>query len=178
MAEVDESELEAMPRKQLVNFILEQMNGVMKENLKSLKSDINSTREESARDRVMRQVTEMREKHKDFDDWKDEMQVLVKKNPMLDAREAYLLARAGDSKKAKDLDEKYSKDAAEDDDGNADRSKGDKGPEKKTGFGGMRPGSGARSEESHSMDKDEAFEKAWEESFGGDNSDLLTGNAA
>lgn len=172
---ITDADLEAMPRKQFMDFMMGNFKEVLTGELKGFRDDLAATRTETTRDRVARQIEEMRGKHDDFNDWMDEMKERLRKNPALSPKELYTLVRADDPEKAKKLDEKYEqarKDAAGDGGDGNNSTKGD-GTEKK-GFGGMRPGAGQGSGQSRSdMDKDEAFDAAWEASFGSDESSLL-----
>jgi hypothetical protein len=53
------------------------------------------------------EVAQLREKHKDFADWKDEMVALAKEHPTLGFQQVYQLARANNPAKAGELDLKY-----------------------------------------------------------------------
>jgi len=168
-------DLETMSRKELVDMILNGVTNVVDGKLgqitKDLGGQIADTRNETNRERIQREVDAARGKYKDFNEWRDEMQMQVKKNPMLSAEEAYILAKSGDSKKAKELDEKYAKLEAEE---KAKSGEGS-GARDKGGFGGMRPGTGERSNKRSDMKPDEAAEAAWDEIFGGRESELLSG---
>lgn len=166
-------DFETMSRKELVDFIVKGVGGAVDKKMeglhKGLKEEIDTTRSETNRERLQREVDAMRKEHKDFDDWKEEMLLLVKKNPMLTAKEAYILSRSGDNKKAKELDEKYAKLAKE------EAEKNGEGSGKAKGFGGMRPGSGERRTNKTDMTANEAAEAAWDDVFGGHESELLSG---
>jgi hypothetical protein len=77
---------------QALKPVVDQVNGVQ--------NDLVTTRGELS-------LKEMRAQHKDFADWKGEMIDLVGKHPTLGLREVYMLAKAGDPGKAKQLDLKY-----------------------------------------------------------------------
>lgn len=165
--EMTEQQLEAMPRKEFMAYMMNNFTGVLKNELKGVRDDLADTRTSSARERMARAIEAEREKHTDFDDWKDEMKVRLKKNPALTPSELYTLVRADNPQKAKELDGKYEEIRKQ----NAGEGGGEDG---KDGFGGMRPGADQRSggQQRTDMEKDEAFDDAWEKSFG-DNPELL-----
>jgi len=155
----------------ILNGVTNVVDGKLGQITKDLGGQIADTRNETNRERIQREVDAARGKYKDFNEWRDEMQMQVKKNPMLSAEEAYILAKSGDSKKAKELDDKYAKLEAEE---KAKSGEGS-GARDKGGFGGMRPGTGERSNKRSDMKPDEAAEAAWDEIFGGRESELLSG---
>lgn len=165
----EESDLETMPRKEFMSVIIAEISDSLKPQFETLNEKITSGKEETAKDRIQREYNDlMSGDAPDIDEWRDELRIEAKKNPLLSVRDAYLLARASNADKAKELDEKITKGLEED-------AAKKRGSDQEGGFGGMRPGSGEKSEQRSDMNNKDSSEKAWDDIFGGREGELLLG---
>ena len=123
-----------------VGKVVDSKLGTVADDLKKTNQDINDTR-------LTGQLRELMNDNPDFLDWKSEMAAIAKENPTLSMERIYKLAKLEDPDKAEDLKKKYS-----DDD---DDTKGD--------FISLMPTGGAYDDSDEKPTKEEAAEKAWEE---------------
>jgi len=171
----DDADLESMSRRQFMDLLSQQFGQTLDKKLGEVRDELNTTRHESHRERITRQVQDLQKEKPDFDKWRDEMSILVKKNPSLGPREAYILARADNPEKAKEIDAELEKESSNDGGNGRDSSSQKKTGNQKEGgnFGGMRPSSGERSEENNEMSNEDSFEAAWDAVFGDDAQQIL-----
>lgn len=164
----NDDDLETMSRKEFLGVITSSITKDLKPVFEDVRKEINATRTESAKDRVIREYKELKSEKKDLDQWQEEIKIQLKKNPSLSIGEAYTLARSGDNEKAKKMDEEFKM-------GSFAETDSKDGKNKEGGFGGMRPDAGSRSEQRSDMTKEESSEKAWDDIFGGREQELLAG---
>lgn len=104
-------DLEAMSRPELVTHIVGVISQVVQQQLKAsldpLHEQVQHVQTVVATGDVQRDVARMRDAHKDFNDWKDEMVALSKVHPTLNIPDLYGLARVNNPAKAGELDKKY-----------------------------------------------------------------------
>ena len=158
----DFSDIESLNRKDFLGVILKEVGGLLEDKISPLTDKIGGVEKSASQKGIAEQVKQSQDGHKDFWDWKEEMGAEVKKNPYLTPEDAYVLARTGNSKKAKEMDEKY------EDKKNAGAGGEDKERLEKVGpFGGLTPTSG-KTVPSENMSTADAAESSWNEIFGGD----------
>lgn len=75
--------------------------------LAPITAQINDVRQSAATKDVTQEVASLRDSHKDFNDWKDEMVSLAKQHPTLGIKQLYNLVRADNPAKAGELDRRY-----------------------------------------------------------------------
>jgi len=154
---LEDSDLEALPRKDFMALMFKNMGDMLDDKLKPVTEKIDLSDASAVKNSIRQQVEKFQDSHKDFTDWKPELAAKIKANPGMSIDDAYVLVRSGDPDKAKELDIKFA-------DGDIN------GPGKKKGegkeFGSMRSSTGDRSEQRHDMDADEAADAAWDEVMG------------
>jgi len=98
------------------------------------------------------EAKELAGKHKDFEEWANEMNTLGKDNPKLSLKQLYTLARSEYPEKAKELDEKFVE-------------KPEKKDDSLSLFGGFRPtiGTDTGGKDETPKTAEEASEAAWKE---------------
>lgn len=152
----EEVDLENMKPADFQAFILKQVGGMLDEKLKGVVERVEGTSRDLNRFRVGQDAEKLIAKHKDFSDWNDEMAALAKVHPTLGLADLYRLARSGDEKKAKELDEKYTPKEEKKDDAGGLRL-----------FGGFRPSKTTEGADGGEPPKKvtttEALNKAWDE---------------
>lgn len=70
-------------------------------------SAVNGMQQSTASKEVNASISDLRGKHKDFNDWKTEMVAISRQHPTLSVPEIYTLAKSQNPDKAKELDTKY-----------------------------------------------------------------------
>ena len=156
--------LESMDRKQFMGHMLGQVEKIVSKGMKGLTEQLQTVSSSTEESRLMAELKELQAKHKDFNDFKPEMAKIAQENPELPLTRIYVLAKAENPDKVKELEEKYTKEA-EDEEG----SEGDKTPasKEKIGFGGLLPTSGGREDVPSDMDSKSASDTAWAETMDG-----------
>lgn len=144
------SNLELLDRKDFMNIIVKKMSKIIEDQVKPVSEKTRNIEESTQLEQLRKERDELRGKHKDFDDWSEEMKGLFKQNPYLTMKQAYILAKSSDPKKAKKLESKYAED---DEDDNAKSKK----------FGGLTPVDRARKKtKGKEVKGEEATELAWQ----------------
>ena len=97
---LDEDELEAMPRKRLVQLVVEEAKNkiaaeVLPEVLSDLEDQLNTLTQGQMLLYVKAQIDEARAKYPDFDDYREHILTLSQQYPDLPAEELYKLAKYG-----------------------------------------------------------------------------------
>jgi len=152
------ADLESLGRKEFADVIVSAVVGRIKEDMVSpMESRVDNLHKTVETGGLKAEMKAVQEAHPDFWDWKDEMGARVAQTPNISVEDAYILARASDSEKALEMDEKYK---SKDDGQGGD----DTGSNKPGSFGGMRPGA-VQSDPATDMKPDQAAEKAWEETM-------------
>lgn len=147
-----------------VNKLGGYLKNIVADAVKPLSQELEGMKKTSASSRIQQEFTELREKHKDFEEWAPEIKELAKENPGLNLKRLYTLARAENPDKAKELDEKFAEPNPDD----------LKKQEQAKIFGGLFPSSTAKNSGSGEDDKggeskmtfSNASDKAWDEVMG------------
>jgi len=156
------SDLEMLSRKDymdvILNTMMKRLERVVDDKVKPLGEKVDQTEESVVRDKIKEEFDAARRAHKDFDEWKPELEAKFKRNMYLTPEEAYTLVRAENPEKAKQLDAKYTTKESDED---------------TSGFyGGMAPlhkKVEKLRKKNKNMSEDEAGELAWETIFGSNN---------
>ncbi|KKK92005.1 hypothetical protein LCGC14_2707270, partial [marine sediment metagenome] len=111
-------------------------------------------------DRVKREFAKAKEDFPDFMEWKDEMRDIITAHPELSAENIYLLARAKNPEKVKEIDKKAKEEKGEKEE--IDESGKLKGMR---AFGGLTPTSGASVENDGKKQPKEAALSAWDQAM-------------
>lgn len=102
---------DTMSNAELVAHVTGSLHGTIQETiqsaLKPLMEQVSGMQSDLVRTNGSIELKELRASHKDFGDWKDEMIGLAKQHASLGFRDVYLLARANNPEKARQLDLKY-----------------------------------------------------------------------
>lgn len=155
--ENDPAKLELLSRADFGSHIVNQvLKAVNKQVVGPLNQQLNELRTNATRNDVNAAVQESASKHKDFWDWKQEMLTLAQQPAMraLPPESLYILARAANADKAKELDGKYNPPQ----EGN--------GRVRLRSFGGLTPGGGGGSgSKTRKMSSQEAATAAWSETI-------------
>lgn len=150
----DEIDIERVGRKDLVKYLESRFGKALAKALKPIEKKIEGVNSNTERDKLIRAFQETKTKYKDFDQWKDEIKGVAESNPLLTPEQMYLLARAQNPDKAKEIDGKVAK----------EQEKAEK--DKKAPFGGLLPTSGKGAEENNSkMNSKDAATKAWDQAM-------------
>jgi len=141
-------DLDQLDRKEFMALLLSRFDerlsdvvgGVKKEYDERLSTVSNSFHDDVA----SRELTNISGKHKDFYEWREEVQSLLKATPGLTLARAYTIARTENPEKAQELDKKYNP------------------PEPKQEFLGLTPTSGLPVDSDGPKNLTEAQNRAWE----------------
>ncbi len=151
-------DVERVSRTELVNHIDKRFARSLSKALKPIIDRLETTSTDAETDRVKREFGKAKEDFPDFMEWKDELRELVTAHPDLSAKRLYLLSRAENPKKAKEIDEKSGEGKKKEDE--TDIS------ERKRAFGGLTPTSGTSLQKDGKKQPVEAAASAWDEVFG------------
>lgn len=163
--EPEEVNLEGLSRDQLVKHIDKSFTKAIAQALKPIQERLENTSTDAEVDRVKREFAKAKDDFPDFMDWKDEMRDIISAHPDLSAESIYLLARAKNPDKAKEIDEKLQ-----------EGKSGDKEKElseRKRAFGGLTPTSGTSEQKDGKKQPKDAAQAAWNEVFAGIPDDVL-----
>lgn len=148
---LDDDDLERMDRKGFLNVIMkgvEKAIAPIKQEVDAKVSDVSSRVSNSD---LRAEVEAVKKAHPDIEEWKDEILKIAEATPGLSVRRMITLAKSENPEKVEELskDERFQpKDA---------------GTEQKGGkYGGLTPSGGGTSDTPTDMSKDDAAEKAWE----------------
>ncbi len=156
--QTEDVDLESLSRNELVNHLEKGFGKTLSKALKPILDRLESTSTDVETDRVRREFTKAKEDFPDFMEWKDEMREIITAHPELSAEDIYLLARAKNPEKVKEVDEKLEEDKGEE---------GEKKlSERKRAFGGLTPTSGTSLEKDGKKQPKEAATAAWDEVMG------------
>lgn len=151
----DPKEMELMSRADFGTHIVNQvLKAVNKQVVGPLNQQMQELAASATRNDVQNAVKEAAAQHKDFWDWREEM-LAIGGQPgfkQLPPASLYILARAQNAAKAKELDAKYNPKPA-----------GNGGPIRFKGFGGLTPSQTGTGSKSHKMNGTEAADAAWAE---------------
>ena len=133
----------------LMSLVVKEVGKVVDDKLDSVTDTLKGTQQDLNDTRLAGQVKELMNDNPDFMDWKSEMAAIARDNPSLSIERIYGLAKMESPEKAAELTEKYT---------DADK-KEDKG------FLSLMPTGGAYDDSDEKPTKEEAGEKAWEETI-------------
>ena len=141
-------DLDQLDRKEFMALLLSRFDERMQEAIGGVKKEyderLTSVSTSFNEDVAQRELSSISGKHKDFYEWREEIQSLLKATPGLTLPRAYALARAENPDKASELDKKYNP------------------PEPKQPFLGLTPTSGTAVEKDPPKNLSEAQARAWE----------------
>jgi len=157
--DLDDRTLESLSRKDFMEHIVDRFSKVVDSKIKPVATQLDDGQTKQLEKDVAAAVKKAESDHKDFWDWKEEMGKELLKNPYLYPEDAYILVRARDPKKAKEMDEKHLSDEEK------KKIEAAKKKENNPQFGGLTPTSG-KTVTSDRMKKEEASELAWQETMG------------
>lgn len=132
----------------LMQLVVTEVGKVVDDKLETVAGKLTETQQDINDTRLAGQLKELMNDHKDFLDWKPELAAIAKEHPTLSIDRIYKLAKIEDPEKAKELEEKY---------------KDDKGKDKDKDFISLMPTGGAYDDSEEKPTKEEAGNKAWDE---------------
>lgn len=143
-----DTELETMPRSKLVAHLQKEFAKEVKQLLGPLQEQLNNVSSATTTDRIGRAVEELKGKHPDFLEWRDEMLTLASSYKGMPPDQLYILAQGSNPEKVKAMRTKYKLDSPS-------------GPIK-IPFGGYTPGGGSSGSKSNrKMNGMDAATSAW-----------------
>jgi hypothetical protein len=157
-----EEDLEKMSRGQLSAYITQMVAHEMKGLLKPLAADVKKAQNLGLRTSIEAQVAKARQDHKDFDQFREEMQAVAKQHPDLTVEQLYTLARSNNPTKVAEL-EAADKAKAEE----LEKVEKEKEAATQPTFGGLFPTSGMQTREpdNQKMSAKDAAVKAFDQVF-------------
>jgi hypothetical protein len=159
--------LETLDRSGFLGVILEEVRGLLKEEVAPVKQAVQDTSDDATKADVKRQVAKAEKAHPDLWEWREEMGEIAKRSPGLTVEEIYKLARASDPDKVKEVDEKFRSDEDKEKEKTVEKEK--KATEEQKAlvgpFGGLTPTSG-KTAEKNDMTMEDAAETAFDKVFG------------
>ena len=158
-------DVERVNNTELVNYIEKRITKTINKALKPISERLESTSTDAETDRVRREFQKAKDDFPDFMEWKDEMVPIINAHPELSAEDVYLLARAKNPDKRKEVDEKIGK--------GKEKKDGKEQLDKKKAFGGLLPTSGSSVEKDGKKNAKDAALGAWDEVMGQVDSSLL-----
>lgn len=165
--QVDDDDLEKMSRAQFMAHITEGVvNAVKKDISGPLGKQVEDAKQDTERERLVREINQAKSDHTDFMDWGQEVKDLVQKNPNLSIEQAYRLARSLDGEKSQKIDEVTKADLEKKQE-EEKKQAADQGEENQDeAVLSLFPGSAPSSTDSKrepAKDNKEAAERAWED---------------
>lgn len=154
----EDVDVERLSRVDLVKHMDDRLARTLAKALKPIQEKLEVTSTDAETDRVKREFAGAKDKFSDFMDWKDEMVEIVTAHPDLSAEKIYLLAKAMNPDKAKELDGKVK-------DGK-DKEDKKEASERARAFGGLTPTSGTSLEKDGKKQPKEAALSAWDQTMG------------
>lgn len=104
--EISDYDLEALSRKDYSAHMITEMIKQIQPFLEKQESSLKVLENKSFTSGLQGQVSLMRNKHKDFDDWQTEMSAQYKENSTLSVEQLYHLSRASNPEKVEEIDKK------------------------------------------------------------------------
>lgn len=153
------SNLEELSREEFAGRMIGHMEKIITKAIKSVQTDVSNVSNEGKKEQMLRVVNEVREKHKDFDEWLPEVRKIIDENRGISLARAVQLAKADDPEKKEKMDKKYAQG-----DSSRDAGRNGDGRGKGKGFGGLPPGSSSE-ERNTRMKQSDAAQAAWEEAI-------------
>lgn len=152
----DDVDVDKLSNKEFMALMMKNVGGLLDEKIGTVAKKVDGVAQTVNTKEITTQYNDLKGKHKDFEEWADEMKALSQENPTLSLKRLYTLARQENPDKAKTLDDKYVE-------------KKDVKDDSLTLFGGYRPTtktSGEGGKDGKTREKlsiDQALDKAWEE---------------
>ena len=156
--EDEEFDVERVSRTELVSHINKGFEKTMSKALKPILDKLEATSTGVETDRVKLEFAKAKGDFPDFMEWKDEMRDIITVHPELSAEDIYLLARAKNPDKVKEVDAKMKKEKGEEE--------GKDLSERKRAFGGLTPTSGSSVKNDGKKQPKEASTAEWDEVMG------------
>ena len=156
--EDDDFDVERVSRTELVSHLEKRVARSINKALKPIIDRLETTSTDAETDRVRREFAKAKEDFPDFMEWKEEMRDIITAHPELSAEDIYLLARAKDPKKVKEIDDKSGEGKKGEDEKELSK--------RKQAFGGLTPTSGTSLEKDGKKQPKEAATAAWDEIMG------------
>lgn len=153
--EGDDGNVEFLSNTQLLSKMEARTRAILEEIVRPLKEQVEGVSHNISSKNVADQVAAARSKHKDFNDWLHEIKTVAEEMPGITAEDAYVVAKARNPEKAKELDQKY----------NPPKDKDKEGDPLSKLFGGFEPnskGTGSKDGEGK-MDLRNALEQSFDE---------------
>jgi len=151
----DEPDYDEMNNRDLVNHMTKTVTKLFAKAVKPLSEQIESTRRESASDKMSREILEVRAENPDLPEWKAELQETLTKYPSMNIAQAYKFVKANNPEKANEIQSKM------------DTEKAEKNPVKRSAFGGLTPTSSLETlDDDTDLSPKEAADKAWDSVMG------------
>ena len=151
-----DDDIDGLSNSQLMAHMLEAFTKIVDGKVEGITKEVGKNKSDADQASLQKEVTEFIKTHPDFKEWGAEVKALNSTHPTLTIAQLYKMARDENQDKAKEIDEKIKK----------EKEEAEKGGKKKTQpFGGLTPTSGLTVEGDEKITKDEAGEKAWQETL-------------
>lgn len=151
--EPDPDAMDDLTNSQLIPLVLSEVGKLLDEKLKVIDTKITTTDQGIVDDKVEKEFKALVVTNPDLFEWSGEITELNKKTPGLSIKQLYNLAKSENPDKTAEMDEKFKKD-----------EEGDKGKDK-SGLIGFMPTSGVTVEGNEKLTKEEAADKAWDDTL-------------
>lgn len=150
----DPAVLETLSRKDFGEHLIKKtLQAINKQVVEPLNARLEAITATTTKVQLATAIKEEQVRHKDFNEWTDEMLEIHREHPNLPIHRIYTLARSENPDKAKKMDAKY-----------APKDEGGANGRRMNGFGGLTPGqSGGGGARGRRMSGQEAVEAAWAE---------------
>lgn len=162
---LDDIDVEKLSRTEFSTHLDKRFLKTLTKALKPIQDRLETTSTDAEVDRVRREFSKAKEDFSDFMEWKGEMREIITAHPELSAEDIYLLARAKNPEKVKEIDSK-----GKDEEGEESR---EAKILKAKAFGGLKPTSGKSLEKDGKKQPKEAAESAWDEVMGSVSTEIL-----
>lgn len=150
--EPDPDAINDMDNAALVPLILSELGKLMDDKLKTIDTKISNTNQGIVDEKVEKEFKALVVTNPDLFEWSGEITDLNKKTPGLSIKQLYNLAKFENPDKVAEMDEKFKKE------------EGDKGKDE-PGLIGFMPTSGVTVEGDEKLTKEEAADKAWDDTL-------------
>ena len=150
----DPDAINDLDNSQLVPLVLSEVGKLLDSKLKTLDTKIGATDQGIADDKIEKEFKALVLTNPDLFEWSGEIAELNKTTPGLSIKQLYTLARDGNPDKVAEMNEKFKKEGEE----------GDKDKDE-PGLLGFMPTSGVTTEDDEKLTKEEAADKAWDDTL-------------
>ena len=152
---LEDFDVERVSRTELVGHLDKRFAKALDKALKPIMEKLENTSSSVETDRVKREFTKARDDFPDFMEWKEEMREIISAHPELTAEDIYLLARAKNPDKVKEIDGKLQDEKI--------KKEGTGKVQKMKAFGGLTPTSGTSEQSDGKKQPKEAASAAWDQ---------------